>query len=206
MGSWSKAPTKSTNRSAAVYVTSESPPAGRQEQLAEKLQVDPKDIYAYEKGAKRITADRLLRLSKVLGVKPVYFFGFEDNERPANREAARLTLPDQGLRLHRAFIGVKSPALREAIVSLVTELARNETPCVAQSCIDCATHLCKRAPLALRETRVRSLSGGESEFLRFRRLDSEFLTERVQSLRGGLRPYRRALRSSWCRRSGAVCR
>jgi transcriptional regulator with XRE-family HTH domain len=97
-----------------------------QEQLADKLQIDPKDIYAYEKGAKRITADRLLRLSKVLGVKPVYFFGFDDNGGPAERDAAVLTLPDQGLRLHRAFIGVKSPALREAIVSLVTELARNE--------------------------------------------------------------------------------
>jgi transcriptional regulator with XRE-family HTH domain len=98
-----------------------------QEQLADKLQIDPKDIYAYEKGAKRITADRLLRLSKVLGVKPVYFFGFDDNGRPADRAAAVLTLPDQGLRLHRAFIGVKNAALREAIVSLVTELARNET-------------------------------------------------------------------------------
>jgi transcriptional regulator with XRE-family HTH domain len=45
-----------------------------QEQLAEKLQIDPKEINAYEKGAKRITADRLLRLSKALGVRPVYFF------------------------------------------------------------------------------------------------------------------------------------
>jgi transcriptional regulator with XRE-family HTH domain len=98
-----------------------------QEQLAEKLQIDPSDIYAYEAGAKRITADRLLRLSKILGVKPVYFFGFEDNERPVVRDEALLTLPDQGLRLHRAFIGVKNPALREAIVSLVIELARNET-------------------------------------------------------------------------------
>ncbi len=98
-----------------------------QEELAEKLQIDPKDISAYEKGAKRISADRLLTLSKVLGVKPVYFFGFDDNERPPNGDGARLTLPDQGLRLHRAFIGVKNPALREAIVSLVVELARNET-------------------------------------------------------------------------------
>jgi transcriptional regulator with XRE-family HTH domain len=98
-----------------------------QEQLAEKLQIDPKDIYAYERGAKRITADRLLRLAKILGVKPVYFFGFDD-DRPASRETARLTLPDQGLRLHRAFIGVKNPALREAIVSLVIELARNDNP------------------------------------------------------------------------------
>jgi transcriptional regulator with XRE-family HTH domain len=98
-----------------------------QEQLADKLEIDPKDIYAYEVGSKRITADRLLHLSKVLGVKPVYFFGFDDNERPVSRDEARLTLPDQGRRLHLAFIGVKNPALREAIVSLVIELARNET-------------------------------------------------------------------------------
>jgi transcriptional regulator with XRE-family HTH domain len=99
-----------------------------QEQLAEKLQIDAEDIYAYEKGAKRITADRLLRLSKVLGVKPVYFFGFDDKDRQPNRGRLPLTLPDQGLRLHRAFIGVKNPALREAIVSLVTELAKGDTP------------------------------------------------------------------------------
>jgi hypothetical protein len=67
-------------------------------------------------------------MQKALGVKPVYFFGFDDNERPVSRNGALLTLPDQGLRLHRAFIGVKNPALREAIVSLVIELARNETP------------------------------------------------------------------------------
>jgi transcriptional regulator with XRE-family HTH domain len=98
-----------------------------QEELAEKLEIDPNDICAYETGSKRITADRLLHLSKILGVKPVYFFGFDDNERPVGRDEARLTLPDQGLRLHRAFIGVKNPALREAIVSLIIELARNET-------------------------------------------------------------------------------
>jgi transcriptional regulator with XRE-family HTH domain len=99
-----------------------------QEQLAEKLQIDPKDISAYENGAKRISADRLLRLSKVLGVRPVYFFGFEDDERPLRRDGHYFTLPDQGLRLHRAFVGVKNPALREAIVSLVIELAKNDNP------------------------------------------------------------------------------
>jgi transcriptional regulator with XRE-family HTH domain len=99
-----------------------------QEQLAEKLQIDPQEISAYERGAKRITADRLLRLSKVLGVRPVYFFGFDGEERPFHRDGASLTLPDQGLRLHRAFVGVRSPALREAIVSLVIELAKGDNP------------------------------------------------------------------------------
>ena len=80
------------------------------------------------KGAKRISADRLLRLSKLFGVRPVYFFGFGEEDRPVQRNEARLTLPDQGLRLHRAFVGVKNPTLREAIVSLVTELSRNDDP------------------------------------------------------------------------------
>ncbi len=99
-----------------------------QEQLAEKLQIDPKEISAYEKGTKRITADRLLRLSKVLGVRPVYFFGLDGEERPLRRDGVSFTLPDQGLRLHRAFVGVNNPALREAIVSLVIELAKNDNP------------------------------------------------------------------------------
>ena len=99
-----------------------------QEQLAEKTQIDPKEISAYEKGTKRITADRLLRLSKVLGVRPVYFFGLDGEERPLRRNGASSTLPNQGLRLHRAFVGVKNSALREAIVSLVIELAKNDNP------------------------------------------------------------------------------
>jgi transcriptional regulator with XRE-family HTH domain len=96
-----------------------------QEQLAERLQIDAEDISAYENGAKRIPAERLLRLSQVLGVRPVYFFGPDGEERPLPRERSNVALPDQGLRLHRAFVGVKSPALREAIVALVIELAKN---------------------------------------------------------------------------------
>jgi transcriptional regulator with XRE-family HTH domain len=98
-----------------------------QEQLAERLQIDAKDISAYEKGAKRIPAECLLRLSKVLGVRPVYFFGLEGEERSLPREGSNFTLPDQGLRLHRAFVGVRNPALREAIVSLVIELAKSDS-------------------------------------------------------------------------------
>ena len=99
-----------------------------QEQLADKLQIGPKEISAYEKGTKRITADRLLRLSKALGVRPTYFFGVDGEERRLQQDAASLTLPNQGLRLHRAFVGVRNPALREAIVSLVIELGKNDNP------------------------------------------------------------------------------
>ena len=105
-------------------------------QLAEKLGIDPKDVDLYETGAKRISADRLLRIAKALGVRPVYFFGFSEDrtlgkdepaERPCEGTGVYLTLPDQGLRLHRAFINVKNSVLREAIVTLVVEMARNDS-------------------------------------------------------------------------------
>jgi|HubBroStandDraft_1064217.scaffolds.fasta_scaffold156388_2 transcriptional regulator with XRE-family HTH domain len=97
-----------------------------EEQLAEKLQIDPKDISAYEAGAKRISAERLFRLSKVLGVRPGYFFGLHGQGRPLPQEGSNFTLPDQGLRLHRAFAGIKDPSLREAIVSLAIELGKEQ--------------------------------------------------------------------------------
>jgi transcriptional regulator with XRE-family HTH domain len=107
-----------------------------QEQLAERLQIDPRDVDLYEAGAKRISADRLLRIAKVLGVRPVYFFGFSDDDgptaagldvQPCEGTGAYLTLPDQGLRLHRAFANVKNSALREAIVTLVIEMAKGQS-------------------------------------------------------------------------------
>ena len=109
-----------------------------QEQLAEKLGIDPTDVNLYETGAKRISADRLLRIAKALGVRPVYFFGFseerpqprskgEHDELPCEGTGTYLTLPDQGLRLHRAFVNVRNSVLREAIVTLVVEMAKSES-------------------------------------------------------------------------------
>lgn len=103
------------------------------EQLAERLAIDPKDILSYEIGAKRISADRLLGIASVLGVRPAYFFGFRDEPDPPpdfNRKtpreeiASHRALSEQGLRLHRAFLRVKNDALRESIVALVVELAK----------------------------------------------------------------------------------
>ena len=96
------------------------------EQLADKLQIDAKDIIAYEKGVTRISAECLLRFSKVFGVGPEYFLRLHREDFPTRREETSPALTEQGLRLHRAFFGVKSTALREAIVSFVTELARSD--------------------------------------------------------------------------------
>lgn len=106
-----------------------------QEALADQLQVDPEEIDLYESGTKRMSADRLLRIAKALGVRPVYFFGFtgasgrdadDIPQHDCEGMGGYLNLPDQGLRLHRAFAGVKNSVLREAIVTLVVEMAKGE--------------------------------------------------------------------------------
>src|SRR5262245_17809550 len=43
-------------------------------ELSEKLQIDPKELDAYERGIKRITANLLLRTAEVLEVRCDYFF------------------------------------------------------------------------------------------------------------------------------------
>jgi plasmid maintenance system antidote protein VapI len=43
-------------------------------ELGKKLGIDPDDLDAYEEGAKRVTADLLLRIAKLSQVRPEYFF------------------------------------------------------------------------------------------------------------------------------------
>jgi transcriptional regulator with XRE-family HTH domain len=94
------------------------------EELAAKLEISLKDLIAYETGARRINADLLLLISETLGVRPADFFLFEGEAPVSRRRSSDANLSNQGLRLHRAFVGVKSWALREAIVSLVIEIAK----------------------------------------------------------------------------------
>jgi transcriptional regulator with XRE-family HTH domain len=106
-----------------------------EEQLAEKVQIDPKEINAYERGTKRLSADRLLLMARALDVRPDYFFRFSDegeNGVAADDEGrfeeivAFPTKLDEALGLHRAFMSIGNAALRRAIVTFVVDLARSE--------------------------------------------------------------------------------
>ena len=105
-----------------------------QEQLAQKLRVSINDIASYEIGATRISAAHLFELAKALDVPPVYFFDGAEKPRHGSgfqEEVSRvreggLTLQDQGVRLNRAFVGVRNSNLREAIIRFVTEMGRGE--------------------------------------------------------------------------------
>jgi len=101
--------------------------------LADELRILPSDVVLYEKGAKRLSAELLLRIARTLSVAPTYLLAgsgpgghFADQQTPHEAPRVPLSLADQGQRLNRAFFSVGDPARREAIVALVVEIARRE--------------------------------------------------------------------------------
>lgn len=107
-----------------------------QQQLAEKLQIDPQDIAGFESGALRLSADRLLRIADALGVRAIEFLRFSDEAQRGAGDAenqfyeegsAYVSLIDEGLALHRAFISIKAKSLRREIVDLAIEYGRMES-------------------------------------------------------------------------------
>jgi transcriptional regulator with XRE-family HTH domain len=105
------------------------------EQLAKRLRIGPGEIGAYESGAKRISADLLLRIARALGVRPDYFFRFsdqrvggaaEDDQGRCGENLHYPTMLHEGLRLQRAFVSIRNATVRQSIVAFVVELARSQ--------------------------------------------------------------------------------
>ena len=87
-----------------------------------------------QKSEKRMSADRLHRPAKAFGVQPVELFRFpeepqhdgeDDTRLPAERDAY-LTLLEEGVVLHKAFISIRAAQLRKSVVALAMEYAKNE--------------------------------------------------------------------------------
>lgn len=107
-----------------------------QEKLGDSLGVTFQQVQKYEKGANRIGASRLQKISEILKT-PVSFF-FEDAPgTPSNLEGglAESDSPNyvvdflsspEGLQLNKAFSNIKDPKVRKKIVDLVRSLADEE--------------------------------------------------------------------------------
>ena len=62
-------------------------------ELCETLGIDRHDLSAYEQGAKRVSANLLLRVAKLLDVRPDYFFqGYTAEELSASLESFPLNI------------------------------------------------------------------------------------------------------------------
>lgn len=104
-----------------------------QEQLGGALGVTFQQVQKYEKGANRIGAGRLYRISRILGVPVSYFYeglsyanGAAQNGAEADRNGAEIVdfiSTPEGFALNRAFSRIEHGATRRRLVDLVRTIA-----------------------------------------------------------------------------------
>jgi transcriptional regulator with XRE-family HTH domain len=105
-----------------------------QEKLGEALGITFQQIQKYEKGTNRISASRLQHTARVLGVPIDYFYegapqpeasgGFAEN--PRSGYMADVLTSAEGLKLLKAFAGVKDARVRRRIIDLVRALGKDD--------------------------------------------------------------------------------
>jgi transcriptional regulator with XRE-family HTH domain len=106
-------------------------------QLADGLGLTFQQVQKYEKGANRISASRLHRLSHILGVPVPFFFEgapreihlpelAEGGSTIASDVGAFLATSD-GLALVKAYTRIEHPKIRRAIVALVEQIVADST-------------------------------------------------------------------------------
>jgi transcriptional regulator with XRE-family HTH domain len=98
-----------------------------QEKLAEALGLTFQQVQKYENGANRVSASRLLDISRILSV-PVSFF-FEDiaDQGTSDVEGERGQLiKRETLELVRAYYAIPDPAVRKALLALAHSVAGRE--------------------------------------------------------------------------------
>ena len=104
-----------------------------QERLGEQLGVTFQQVQKYERGANRVGASRLWRLSQVLDVPVSYFFEGLTAEIEAGEFAENDQMPivydfinsSDGVALAKAVSQIKNKAVRRQILELARSLARD---------------------------------------------------------------------------------
>jgi len=103
-----------------------------QEKLGEQLGITFQQVQKYEKGANRIGAGRLLRISQVLEVPISYFFPQEPaaaggmGENNHTDYVSDFMMSSEGIELNRAFAQIEDPKLRRKVIDLVRTMAATE--------------------------------------------------------------------------------
>lgn len=106
-----------------------------QEELADTLRTAVPQLQEWEAGTTRFGAERLLELTRILHVRPAFFFSAE-HEDPMPGEAGPEEVlsaqpvgappPAEVSRLIRAFTGIGNPEFREIVIKLVETVAGSE--------------------------------------------------------------------------------
>ena len=99
-----------------------------QTELGKSLNVTFQQVQKYEKGANRISAGRLQRISEVLSVPVTFFYSGLEANRAGNGSHApgidfQFLQTDGALRLVRAYSRIKQPGVRLKLLRLVESIA-----------------------------------------------------------------------------------
>ena len=106
-----------------------------QEKLGEAIGLTFQQVQKYERGANRISASTLFRISKVLEVPVSYFFdGLHDPAKVAGERYAQvydtvlqdLLLEPNGPALAEAFLSIRRRGIRKSVTDLVRAIAAND--------------------------------------------------------------------------------
>ncbi|WP_049758469.1 helix-turn-helix domain-containing protein [Phenylobacterium zucineum] len=106
-----------------------------QQSLAEALDLTFQQVQKYERGANRISASTLFRISQVLEVPVSYFFdGLHDPAKVAGERFAQvydtvlqdLLLEPNGPALAEAFLSIRRRGIRKSVTDLVRAIAAND--------------------------------------------------------------------------------
>ena len=92
-----------------------------QQKIAQSLNISFQALQKYERGDIRVSASRLLQLSRLLG-QPVAFF-FRGLDVPAPLEGARTEIVQAELELLRAFRALADADLRRTVMRFIRSMA-----------------------------------------------------------------------------------
>ncbi|WP_413711635.1 helix-turn-helix domain-containing protein [Rhizobium sp. Rhizsp82] len=97
--------------------------------LADGLGISFQQVQKYENGSNRVGPARLQGIAKILGTTPATFFGEETIEPGVIgviEGIQHLMGMSDGIALNRAFVRIRDPRVRIAVVELVESIAISE--------------------------------------------------------------------------------
>jgi transcriptional regulator with XRE-family HTH domain len=103
-----------------------------QSKLADGLEITFQQVQKYEKGTNRVGASRLQMIAKILDIEVSFFFseqgqsGSELTEVCEPIDTVAFIANREALEINKAFIRIKSPKVRKAIVAFARVLASDE--------------------------------------------------------------------------------
>lgn len=107
-----------------------------QEKLGDMLGITFQQVQKYERGANRVSASRLWKLSQLLDVPVSFFFeglaGGVHNDSFGEGEQSEIVYDfiksPEGLELARTVAQIKNPVIRKQILDLAKSLAAHQSP------------------------------------------------------------------------------